>query len=62
MPIEEKKLPSSDELFETAPCGLVVTTESGQILRANSTFATWTGFSPPELAGRRFQDLLTVGG
>jgi len=62
MPAEEKNLPGSDELFETAPCGLVVTTESGQILRANSTFATWTGFSLPELVGRRFQNLLTVGG
>lgn len=62
MPVEGSNLPSSDELFETAPCGLVVTTESGQILRANSTFATWTGFSLPELLGRRFQDLLTVGG
>jgi sigma-B regulation protein RsbU (phosphoserine phosphatase) len=40
MPVEEPNLPSSDELFETAPCGLVVTTESGQILRANSTFTT----------------------
>jgi sigma-B regulation protein RsbU (phosphoserine phosphatase) len=62
MPVEEQNLPSSDELFETAPCGLVVTTENGQILRANSTFATWIGFSLPELLGRRFQDLLTVGG
>jgi sigma-B regulation protein RsbU (phosphoserine phosphatase) len=62
MPAEKINLPGSDELFETAPCGLVVTTESGQILRANSTFATWIGFSLPELLGRRFQDLLTVGG
>jgi phosphoserine phosphatase RsbU/P len=45
-----------------APCGLLRTTESGTILRANLTFCRWVGYSPEELIGqRRLQDLLTVG-
>lgn len=50
------------EVFEKAPCGLIVTKEDGTILRANETFSHWTGFSEPELYSRRFQDLLTMGG
>lgn len=50
------------EMFEKAPCGLIVTKEDGTILRANETFSHWTGFSEPELYSRRFQDLLTMGG
>lgn len=49
-------------LFEDAPCGLVVTQEDGKILRANSTFRTWVGFSEQELRAMRFQNLLTMGG
>lgn len=56
--------PLSDHqiLFDEAPCGLVVTSEDGTILRANVTFCRWVGFSEPELRNRRFQDLLTMGG
>ncbi|MBK4992411.1 PAS domain-containing sensor histidine kinase [Pseudomonas sp. S37] len=49
-------------LLDQAPCGLVVTTEDGTILSANRTFATWIGSSPFDLRGRRFQELLTMGG
>jgi len=55
-------LPDPHTLFENAPCALVVTKEDGTILRANLTFSNWIGFSQPELCGRRFQDLLTMGG
>jgi len=32
------EIPAVDALFEGAPCGLVVTTETGVIVRANQTF------------------------
>jgi sigma-B regulation protein RsbU (phosphoserine phosphatase) len=50
------------EVFEKAPCGLIVTKEDGTILRANETFSHWIGLSEPELVCHRFQDLLTMGG
>ncbi|HCS45325.1 MAG TPA: PAS domain-containing sensor histidine kinase [Pseudomonas sp.] len=62
MSTEDPSLPDSQTLFEEAPCALVVTTEDGTILRANLTFSNWIGFSQPALRGRRFQDLLTMGG
>lgn len=55
-------LPDTDTLFEHAPCGLVITTEDGTILRSNRTFGNWLGHAPTQLLQRRFQDLLTVGG
>ena len=54
--------PDSQTLFEGAPCGLVVTQEDGTILLANLTFCCWIGFDACSLIGRRFQDLLTIGG
>lgn len=48
-----------EELFDTAPCGFVVTDGDGALLRANRTFAAWIGQSPDILRGRRFPDLLT---
>lgn len=54
--------PSTEALFEDAPCGLLVTAESGQILRANRTLCQWLGMTGEALCTRRFQDLLTTGG
>ncbi|MHC8408003.1 PAS domain-containing sensor histidine kinase [Pseudomonas sp. TMB3-21] len=62
MPSDEPVLPDPQTLFELAPCGLVVTKENGTILQSNKTFGNWVGFEPAELIGRRFQDLLTMGG
>src|SRR3979490_1640038 len=62
MSTEQPPLPHSETLFERAPCGLVVTTQDGTVLRANQTFCNWIGLSQPELCSRRFQDLLTMGG
>ncbi|KAB0570208.1 PAS domain S-box protein [Pseudomonas palleroniana] len=50
------------ELFDNAACALAVTAEDGTIVRANARFGDWLGFDPDELGGRRFQDLLTMGG
>ena len=54
--------PTSDSLFEHAACGLLLTNADGRIVRANATFCGWIGFSGDDLAKRRVQDLLTIGG
>lgn len=51
-----------EDLFEHAPCGYLTADKDGRIGRANRTFADWTGYSPAELAGKRFPDLLSIGG
>ncbi|MFJ3468712.1 ATP-binding protein [Pseudomonas sp. NPDC090201] len=55
-------VPDFEALFEGAPCGLVVTTQDGLILRSNRIFCEWLGFKQSELQERRFQTLLTMGG
>lgn len=62
MSIDKLPLPDTLMLFEGAPCGLVVTTEDGMILRVNQTFSHWLGFTAQELCSQRFQDLLTMDG
>ena len=51
-----------EELFEDAPCGYVVARPDGTIVRANRTLQALLGMDATALVGRRFQDLLTVGG
>ena len=54
---------SAEELYEMAPCGYLTTTTDGRIIKANRTLAEWLGYTPAELTdGKRFKDLLTVGG
>ncbi|MBH3422741.1 PAS domain-containing sensor histidine kinase [Pseudomonas gessardii] len=60
MPIDE--LPDSQALFDGAACALAVTAEDGTLLRVNRCFCDWLGMAAHELHGRRFQDLLTMGG
>jgi len=51
------------ELLDSAPCGLMQTTDGGTFIRANRLFCTWLGYEASDLVGvRRLQDLLTVGG
>ena len=54
--------PGADSLYDEAPCGLLLTRGDGSIERSNLTFCRWLGYERGELAGRRFQDLLTMGG
>src|SRR4051812_3571033 len=55
-------LPSSEDLFEDAACGLVLTDAHGLILRANAAARYWLGYEAAELAGKlRMLDLLPVG-
>jgi PAS domain S-box-containing protein len=49
--------------FEHAPCGLLVTTADGAILRANAAICDWLGYREAELIGqKRVQDLFSIGG
>jgi serine/threonine-protein kinase RsbW len=50
------------DLYENAPMGYLSALPDGRIVKVNRTFGAWTGRSPEELLGVRFQDLLTVGG
>jgi len=54
---------TTEELYESAPCGYLSTLPDGTIVRANQTFLTWIGMDRQELVGHRcFQDLLSIGG
>ena len=49
-------------LYDTAPCGLLLTRDDGGILLANATILEWLGLDGGAMAGRRLQELLTTGG
>lgn len=54
---------SAEELYEMAPCGYLTTTIDGRIAKVNRTLAEWLGYEQDNLiGGKRFVDLLTVGG
>ncbi len=54
--------PEGLDLFEHAPCGLLLLGPGGRIVRVNSTFCSWLELDPVSLHGARFSDLLTAGG
>jgi phosphoserine phosphatase RsbU/P len=59
---ERPQLPSTEQLFEEMPCGLLVTAVDGTILRVNGTFCGWVGLSAKDLVGqKKLQELLTMG-
>jgi PAS domain S-box-containing protein len=54
---------STEDLYEHAPCGYLVTRPDGIIVKANETFLSWTGHSREELLYRkRLYELFTVAG
>ncbi|MFL5349346.1 MAG: ATP-binding protein [Hyalangium sp.] len=54
---------SVEDLYENAPCGYISTLPDGTIVKVNRTLLAWTEYPREELlAGRRFQDLLSMGG
>ena len=56
------QLPDVAQLFEEMPCGLLVTSDDGTILKVNDTFCRWVGLTPDDLVGKKkFQELLTMG-
>ena len=62
MPIDGPQLPATELLWEQAPCGLLVTTDNGTVLRANRTIAHWLGVSQDSLIGQRLQNYLSKSG
>lgn len=50
------------ELYEEAPCGLVVASPEGTIESVNRTLLGWLGQPRQALTGRPFQSLLTMPG
>lgn len=46
--------------WEDSPCGLVVATMDGRIIRVNATLARWLGYEREALRGKSFDELLTV--
>lgn len=53
--------PTTEELYEDAPCALLSTQPDGTITRANRTFLSWLGLPPDAVVGTRFQTHLSVG-
>ena len=50
------------DLWEDAPCGLLIAATDGTVLRANATLSRWLGYDLPELIGhKRFPDLMPIG-
>jgi sigma-B regulation protein RsbU (phosphoserine phosphatase) len=53
---------SFEDFFETSLCGLITANSKGEINRVNTRLAGWLGCTPDSLVGKRFADLLTIGG
>jgi PAS domain S-box-containing protein len=50
------------DLWEDAPCGLLIAAPDGKVLRANLTLSRWLGYELAELVGhKRFPDLMPMG-
>ena len=61
--MEPPPLPGAEQLYDAAPCGLLLATADGHLLHANTTLCQWLRLSREELVGKaRLQDLLTMGG
>lgn len=61
----EQMAPDADELrdlYDNAPCGYVLLSMDGTILKANSAFTELSGYSPSTSAGKKFQQLLSSAG
>src|SRR3954452_14296194 len=51
-----------EDLYENAPCGYLSIKPNGRIVKVNATFATWVGWTPEQLIGKRFLDFLNIAG
>ena len=50
------------DLWEDAPCGLLIAAPDGTVLRANATISRWLGYELAELIDhKRFTDLMPIG-
>src|SRR5208282_689139 len=54
---------NSEDSFDLAPCGLALLGPDGVFLRVNRALLDWTGYSAPELVGKKkLADLLDGDG
>ena len=61
--MDQPPLPGAQQLYEAAPCGLLLVAADGLLLAANDTLCRWLQYSRADLLGQmRFQELLTMGG
>lgn len=60
--MEAGALPGPQELYDDAPCGLMLADGSGRLVRVNRTICRWLRHTPEQLLALRFQDVLTAGG
>ena len=51
-----------EDFFESTLCGFIIADKQGAILRVNKKMGAWINCKPGELIGKRFSDLLTIGG
>jgi sigma-B regulation protein RsbU (phosphoserine phosphatase) len=55
--------PGVEQLYDAAPCALLVAAPDGTLMQVNATLCHWLQYQREELVGQlRFQDLLTMGG
>lgn len=58
----DSSLPSWAELYEGAPCGLVLCSDTGTVRHVNRTMCRWLDRAADQLVGRcRAQDLFSIG-
>jgi sigma-B regulation protein RsbU (phosphoserine phosphatase) len=60
--LSQAEIDDLEDLFENAPCGYISTCPNGRITLVNRTLAGWLEVDSEQLVGRRFADLLTIGG
>ncbi|MEJ8840624.1 PAS domain-containing sensor histidine kinase [Ramlibacter sp. AN1133] len=61
--MHDAPLPAPEQLYDAAPCGLLLAAADGRVLDANATLCAWLRCSKGDLVGKvRFSELLTVGG
>lgn len=53
---------TAEDLYEFAPCGYLSAWPDGRIVKVNATLLHWLEMERKDLIGRRFVDLLPVGG
>ncbi|MGA5465537.1 PP2C family protein-serine/threonine phosphatase [Mycobacterium sp. NPDC050041] len=51
-----------EDLYDNAPCGILLARADRRIIAVNATLANWLGHSPDGLVGVPFTDLFTAGG
>lgn len=64
MPNESLPLADEDfnDFFESALCGFITTDHHGIIVRVNRKVGEWLNIDPEKVKGKRFSDILSVGG